>query len=294
MSPWISGDTLDSATLNARQASASSTAGFSSNTLQAESGQTLAITASLNLGGGAPGSYGVLSITSAVGHGRDAISISPSFNGGGGPLAIWAFPSFLSVGDTNGLGTASFGAGTIAGPGAAEQWNTLQLFQPGLTGGATVPVASNLSMSDVTIGSTGNFQVYSRRGHWRFGDTSRFTDGTATAPSVAMDSDLSLGLYKAAAGVLGVAGTTVMVASNTSMQGSLQQASHATLASLGATVNVSLLGGTGGSGSGQIKIGALASRPTVALANAGGILFVQAGALLFLGGSGSLTTIAPA
>ena len=43
MSQWVSGDTLDSVTLNARMASATSTTGFSTNTLSPESGNTLSV-----------------------------------------------------------------------------------------------------------------------------------------------------------------------------------------------------------------------------------------------------------
>ncbi len=54
MAPWASGDTLDSVTLNLRHASASTSAGFSTNTLSPESGSTVSVGAALVATAGSP------------------------------------------------------------------------------------------------------------------------------------------------------------------------------------------------------------------------------------------------
>lgn len=310
MTAFQSGDTLTPSTLNRRLSL--TTAGQSVNTIQPESGNTLTLMLTrLIVGGGTPqaGSNGYLSICSdVVGVDKDGIVITPTLSGSGGPLGIYCNPQISGADDgVNGMGAAYFGAQTVSTGSVVSQWNSLTLGNPGIVGGGSIVSSYGLLVSDFT-NATKNYAIYTGKGQIRFGDTSRYTDGSAVAPSIAMDSEVSLGFLKSAASTIaqsygtfatsGLSATNLVAVSSLSVNatgiGFKADTSGITLTA-GAATNAVLFGTSlqTGKGQGMLHIGNCGLTPSVN-PSGGGLLFARGGALLWLGTSGSLTTIATA
>jgi len=298
MSQWTSGDTLDSATLNARGASASSVGGFSTNTLRVDSGESIVVPADTRLVMGAltPGADGVVQIGgSQTGSGRDGLSITPTLDGAGGPTGIYCAPNFSLSAQSQTISASGFGFSTISTNGfvADTYWAGLIYTPLAITGAGSVYSLFGHVYSDFTLGSGRNYPIYTNRGHLRFGDTSRFTSGTAIAPGIAFDSEVSLGFYRSGNSQVALSYGTLMASglSTGDLRYDVRFAGPGINASI---LSIGLFGQAVADGNNLLALKATTATPTINPVGNGGYVFVRGGALLFLGGSGSLTTVAPA
>lgn len=272
--PWVEGEALTPSRLNLHMGSASSVGGFSTNTLNAESGNTLTIVGSRVSMSGSVFMGGSLDVTGPV---PGSAATGHVVIGGG---QVWMGGNQFNV-SSNTAGMPFEFVNRVAGGG----------FDSYVSGGGTL--AQRLTDLGQAL----------------------YRAGSSDLPSVAFSSESSLGFYRSAASTLmlsygtfqasnvsigrGVWGTvdgTFQVAPVSGSTGLLVDASGVTLTRSAAN-NLYLFGGSGvttRTAQGAICIHNASGSPDPAdsVPAAGGVLFCRGGALLFKGGSGSLTTIA--
>lgn len=170
--PWISGDTLDAATLNERSGSVGTIAGFSTNTIKPQSGQTIRL--------------------QSVG-----FAILPSQQMSG----ISQFRLFTDTTDG-----ADHGSVYICGGGGHGSTRGAQIEMTGneSAGSGSVTLSAGQGAGADVLLLTGAFtrlQVTSA-GTIQHQGISQFTSGSALTPGIGFLSEASLGLYRSAASVL--------------------------------------------------------------------------------------------
>jgi len=186
MSTWASGDTLDSTTLNARMASAGSSAGFSSNTLITESGNTVSLGTYIASAGTFSGAHvGPLSTNTIRAESGNTIS-ALSY--------VLSATSIVGAVSTNTLRPQS---GNVVSTGTF-----------GLNSGGTNLLFADPAQGSVIIGGTAagaTLDVYGTgvyRGMLQVFGRSLVTDGIAAAPSLSFNSETSLGWFRSAASTI--------------------------------------------------------------------------------------------
>lgn len=318
MSTWVSGDTLDAATLNARMGSAATVGGFSTNTLIPESGNTITFGSGVSnstlptlvIGSGsASGAELAVQITGNI-HRKGMLAMDALLDHVGNQVGVYLSPTHR-IGANNGLLTELIVGCTAIekGPYTTKEWVGIRIDTPlSSTGTGSITSSVGLAIQDITSGVT-NYGIYTEGTQNRFGGTSRFTSGSAVAPGIAMDSEVSLGFYRSAASTIAQSyGTMVLpnlvVSHGGGAGGGFQvglSGSSTLIADIsgvtlgdGPASNVYLFGGSGvtsRTAQGVVCIHNCGLVPSAPPTN-GGVLFVRNGALLFLGGSNSLTTVA--